>query len=652
EARANAGNQPGGDIRVRALVGDIRIDGPVNADSRSTSGTSPDGSLDLQADNGSIVIGGLDVNKFLTTTFSVGSGGRVEISGPLENLGVAGSDVSGFGSINSHVFYNAGQSPALFAGGVNGRYNITDSGGVYDLIPLSGIFNTFAGNVTPTSADLHATILNTGEIFQVFAYWGDTDGGTDASAWDNNGSAGFFVFPGTMPVVLPIVHTLALNETNYYTFRISNATHDVWASPSAPILPGRPPIIDQSSLGDQAVLSGVPYNGPTPLMTQTGIPPHMWTLNTGPAGMTVNMNSGVVSWPAPINGLHMIEIVAANPWGADTSSWNLVVSETLTMTNKSTVPMPLLCDPFDLPPTGANPYLYEAQLDLNMASHDVCNPPPGVTASFEFNSITNGTGGNFFFQGTGIRGHLIIETTNDLHVRHADNSSDSADAGDITLLSRNGDITVQQNLIALGDPTGTGDDGGMVDVTADNGQFWIENEIDVSGGGNNGDVNVRAQSITIGTNVMGWSIRGHSFFQDAADVLLDASVGDVTVLGRIDVSTPPAQAADVGGGVAVNALNGVIRIDGGVDTSAGSHAAGKPIRLEARQITIGSLDGAHSILGNSTMDDGADLTLIASAGNIDLDGGINVSGDAVSGGGSGDVTLEALNGNVFVTNGG
>jgi hypothetical protein len=86
-----------------------------------------------------------------------------------------------------------------------------------------------------------------------------------------------------------------------------------------------PPIIDPIS--DDSVDEGTAYTGPTPTLSQGSLPV-TWSLQTGPAGMTINAATGVVSWPSPtvIGSPHTITIEATNAAGSDQASWNLTVN--------------------------------------------------------------------------------------------------------------------------------------------------------------------------------------------------------------------------------------------------------------------------------------------------------------------------------------
>lgn len=85
-----------------------------------------------------------------------------------------------------------------------------------------------------------------------------------------------------------------------------------------------PPVIEP--IADHVTTQGVLYTGPRPGIN-AGALPVTWTLPEGPAGMTINGNTGVVSWSDPnaLDSPYTITIQAANPMGSDTESWQLDV---------------------------------------------------------------------------------------------------------------------------------------------------------------------------------------------------------------------------------------------------------------------------------------------------------------------------------------
>ncbi|MEE2777098.1 MAG: peptidoglycan DD-metalloendopeptidase family protein [Acidobacteriota bacterium] len=51
-----------------------------------------------------------------------------------------------------------------------------------------------------------------------------------------------------------------------------------------------------------------------------------WSLYEGPAGLSIDDGSGLVSWALPVPGTYPVEIAAANSVGTDLQSWSLTVS--------------------------------------------------------------------------------------------------------------------------------------------------------------------------------------------------------------------------------------------------------------------------------------------------------------------------------------
>jgi hypothetical protein len=93
------------------------------------------------------------------------------------------------------------------------------------------VSNLTVSAVGTDTASLNANIRALGAAVDVVAYWGTTDGLNDAGAWDTN------VVVGSYGSVLSSNISFAATgldsaQTYYYTFRETNATASVWASPS------------------------------------------------------------------------------------------------------------------------------------------------------------------------------------------------------------------------------------------------------------------------------------------------------------------------------------------------------------------------------------------------------------------------------------
>lgn len=99
-----------------------------------------------------------------------------------------------------------------------------------------------------------------------------------------------------------------------------------------------------------SVCSGA-YVGPSPSVTNpTCMNPILnWSLDSGPAGMTINFNTGVVSWPSPVPQAapYSVTIRATNAAGNGTHTWQLLITSGGDMNGDSAVTMadvPLVVD--------------------------------------------------------------------------------------------------------------------------------------------------------------------------------------------------------------------------------------------------------------------------------------------------------------------
>lgn len=87
-----------------------------------------------------------------------------------------------------------------------------------------------------------------------------------------------------------------------------------------------PPAID--SISPQLAGCGLSYTGPLPLLSHPlNMNPITWTLNQGPAGMTIDPATGVVTWPNPLPSARAYTVLlhAANGAGTSTTSWSLSI---------------------------------------------------------------------------------------------------------------------------------------------------------------------------------------------------------------------------------------------------------------------------------------------------------------------------------------
>jgi len=84
------------------------------------------------------------------------------------------------------------------------------------------------------------------------------------------------------------------------------------------------------AIGDDSIICDMPYVGPTPSLTNTSCVPGgvTWSLLTGPTGMTVNPNTGVVTWQVPVARTmpYNVAVQAVGVTGNGAESWQLTVS--------------------------------------------------------------------------------------------------------------------------------------------------------------------------------------------------------------------------------------------------------------------------------------------------------------------------------------
>lgn len=132
-----------------------------------------------------------------------------------------------------------------------------------------------------------------------------------------NPSTGVISWPN--PVRSEFLYTIYIRATN----SAGNSTVTLYLGVSASM----PQIVAIADAAMDCYSSGS-YTGPTPQVTSPSCmnPIINWSLDAGPAGMTINHNTGVVSWASPVPGVHPITIRATNAVGNGTESWVLTIT--------------------------------------------------------------------------------------------------------------------------------------------------------------------------------------------------------------------------------------------------------------------------------------------------------------------------------------
>jgi hypothetical protein len=92
------------------------------------------------------------------------------------------------------------------------------------------MWNLATSAISNSQAELNGTLLALGANYDVYVYYGPTDGGTNAAAWATNAYVGSWANVSTN--LSYAVSNLTAGSTCHYTFMVSNVTETVWATPS------------------------------------------------------------------------------------------------------------------------------------------------------------------------------------------------------------------------------------------------------------------------------------------------------------------------------------------------------------------------------------------------------------------------------------
>jgi hypothetical protein len=175
---------------------------------------------------------------------------------------------------------------------------------------------------------------------------------------DPNGGTPFFSYDwssdidGDLGSGSPLaVSTLSVGEHIITVLAEDNESRFDDDSITVTILPA-PPDIDE--IADGLVAYGSDYTGPTPVLLR-GTAPVTWSLTEAPDGMTIDPDTGIVSWLSISTvGTHVVTIRAENAVGADEETWLLTVVLPPLMQSISDVSIPA-----SIPYTGTTPVLLQ-----------------------------------------------------------------------------------------------------------------------------------------------------------------------------------------------------------------------------------------------------------------------------------------------------
>jgi|GEM_PF-553146 len=199
---------------------------------------------------------------------------------------------------------------------VNARLRTTDTNndGEPSITTSAGTISTELAHVVYTR--------NTAGIAQVYTDNIVRATGTIAGSFATWNSDYPFALANEMTVDRPWVGTFHMVAIYQRALNPSEVEQNFTVGPpSSPRLP----II--ATLDDDSTAPGTPYLR-TPTLTQ-GTPPITWSLTTGPTEMTINPDTGQVTWadPQPRDSSYLVSINAANAAGSDTATWTLYVRE-------------------------------------------------------------------------------------------------------------------------------------------------------------------------------------------------------------------------------------------------------------------------------------------------------------------------------------
>ena len=97
--------------------------------------------------------------------------------------------------------------------------------------PAFGIDNTAVSSLSNTSATFNATLYGTQSVFDVYVYWGESDGGAAPGAWANTNFVGSYTNAASTNLSFS-TDSLVQDTEYYYAFVAQNDATTIWAAPS------------------------------------------------------------------------------------------------------------------------------------------------------------------------------------------------------------------------------------------------------------------------------------------------------------------------------------------------------------------------------------------------------------------------------------
>ncbi|MBL8878482.1 MAG: hypothetical protein JNG88_05110 [Phycisphaerales bacterium] len=187
---------------------------------------------------------------------------------------------------------------------------------------------------------------------------------TGPSGMTINTSTGVVSWP--TPTTAGSPHTITIRATNSAGF--DDESWQLTVDLANPVV---------NDIPNGSATCGSAYTSPTPTLTNpTCMNPVVWSLRSGPSGMTINAATGVVSWPTPTpaGSMHTIVIRATNSAGFDDEGWRIAVENALPIVND----VPNGIHDCGLPYTGPTPSVTNSAC-MNPINWSLVTAPAGMT---------------------------------------------------------------------------------------------------------------------------------------------------------------------------------------------------------------------------------------------------------------------------------
>ncbi len=156
------------------------------------------------------------------------------------------------------------------------------------------IANLAPTGITTNSATLNAAMSVPVTNYAVTVYWGTTNGGTNAGAWTNSASVGSWTNVALTNIAYQ-VSGLSPGTKYYYAFRATNASTNVWATPSWQFL-----TLNVNGAATPGKFKGVSISGRMlGLVVTNGTPGGSWTLL-----QSTNLAQPISQWQTNCTGTY------------------------------------------------------------------------------------------------------------------------------------------------------------------------------------------------------------------------------------------------------------------------------------------------------------------------------------------------------------